>query len=335
MNSYIGHTLQLSGVVEYRLTGGKGDGMRMLRVKNGKGLEFEISLDRCADIVTLNLDGINMGYFAPCGYVHPSYYNNRGSEFLKSFTAGFFTTCGLTAVGSPCVDEGEELPLHGTISHTPCEQFSVRETDESIVIEATIRDASIFSHQLMLMRTYKVSKLENTVTLQDCIVNIGAKESPLLLLYHCNMGYPLLSEHAEVVIPADSVAPRNAHAAEDIENCLRMEAPQADYEERCYYHNIKGKNGLGCCGLYNPSIDKGVSICYHKDTLGYFTQWKMMGSGDYVLGLEPGNCTPDGRDVMRKNGTLTMLQPEEEYHTELKFKFYRDAQRFKEEVSCW
>ena len=35
----------------------------------------------------------------------------------------------------------------------------------------------------------------------------------------------------------------------------------------------------------------------------------MMGEGDYVLGLEPGNCEPDGRDVMRKQGKLEILAP--------------------------
>lgn len=34
----------------------------------------------------------------------------------------FLTTCGLQAVGSPCTDEGEELPLHGSIANYPCEQ---------------------------------------------------------------------------------------------------------------------------------------------------------------------------------------------------------------------
>ena len=38
---------------------------------------------------------------------------------------------------------------------------------------------------------------------------------------------------------------------------------------------------------------------------------KMMGVRDYVLGLECGNCYPDGRDVMRKTGMLKVLQPGE------------------------
>ena len=46
--AYYGHESQLFGVEEYRLTGGKGDGMRLLQVRNGKGLDFTVSADRCA-----------------------------------------------------------------------------------------------------------------------------------------------------------------------------------------------------------------------------------------------------------------------------------------------
>ena len=38
----------------------------------------------------------------------------------------------------------------------------------------------------------------------------------------------------------------------------------------------------------------------------------MMGIRDYVLGLECGNCYPDGRDVMRRTGMLKYLAPGEE-----------------------
>ena len=38
----------------------------------------------------------------------------------------------------------------------------------------------------------------------------------------------------------------------------------------------------------------------------------MMGNRDYVLGLEPGNCYPDGRDQARREGRLTYLRPDEE-----------------------
>ena len=165
MNKYIGHPAQIYGVEEMRLTGGKGDGMRMLYVRNGKGLEFWVSLDRCADITRLSLKGDNFSFISACGNVSPNYYDKEGLGFLKSFTAGFCTTCGLTAVGNPCTDDGEQLPLHGTISNIPCENFAYSIEDNNIYIRATVRDARIFSHKLILEREYVVSLDENKLTM--------------------------------------------------------------------------------------------------------------------------------------------------------------------------
>lgn len=61
---YLGHPSQLCGVEEVRLVGGKGDGMRLLQVRNAAGLELTISADRCADISRLIFKGDNMGYFS-------------------------------------------------------------------------------------------------------------------------------------------------------------------------------------------------------------------------------------------------------------------------------
>ena len=318
MNPYIGHESQLYGVEEVRLVGGRGDGMRLLNIKNGKGLELTVSSDRCADISRLSLGGVNFGYFAPCGYVAPTYYDHVGAGFLKSFTAGFLTTCGLSAVGSPCVDDGEETPLHGTISNTPAEIVNYWTDDKYIHVMARIRDAQIFGRQLLLDREYLISLDSNEMTMTDTVTNIGSREVPLQMLYHCNIGYPLLDEDTELSIPSVEVTPRNAHAAEDIQNCLKMEKPQPGYEERCYFHKMQGEAKVI---VYNKKLSKGLIMSYDSNVLKYFTEWKMMGVHDYVLGIEPGNTLPDGRDVMRAKGLLEMLSPGEKKTHSIKFTF--------------
>ena len=321
MNKYVGNELQIYGVEEMRLTGGKGDGMRILQVRNASGLEFCVSLDRCGDISKLLLKGTNFGYFAPCGYVSPKYYDNKGAGFLKSFTAGFFTTCGLNAVGTPCTDNGEELPLHGTISNTPSENYSHYIENDEIHIKLTVRDASLFGYKYLLEREYICPVNKNEIRLCDTIKNIGSNDIPLEILYHCNMGYPLLSENAKVSVPSQEVLPRNDHAKEGIENCLVMEKPQKGYEEKCYYHKMTGKTSVS---ITNPDIKKGLTISYDTEELPCFTEWKMMGEYEYVLGLEPGNCYPDGRDVMREKGMLKILKPDEAVKNHIKFEFMEE-----------
>lgn len=308
MNPYIGHNSQLCAAEEVRLVGGKGDGMRLLQIRNAAGLEMTISADRCADISRLIFKGDNMGYFSPNGYVAPTYYDEPGAGFLKSFTAGFLTTCGLTAVGSPCTDEGEDLPLHGTIGNTPCERIWWDEDDGTIYIHAIVNDSGIFARKLMLKRTIAVSKAAGTFTITDTVENQGDTVSPVMILYHMNMGYPLLSENSVVEIPSISVKPRNDHAAKDLDTWHKMLPPTPGFEEQCYFHSFANE---GKASIYNLDIHKGLTISFDSKSLDYFTEWKMMGYRDYVLGLEPGNCHPDGRDVMRKEDKLKFLLPGE------------------------
>ena len=328
MNNYVGNPLQTRGVEHYTLGGAKGEGMKFLFVRNGLGLELWISLDRCADVSRVTFKGNNIGYFSPCGYVHPKYYDGNGTGFLKSFTAGFFTTCGLTAVGSPCTDDGETLPLHGTISNTPAELISVIESDTKLRIVTKVRDCTIFGRKLIMRREYIVSYSSNTFSVNDTVTNEADIESPYMILYHCNFGYPLLDEKAEVIIPNSGVTPRNAHAAENIMTALTMEKPRAGYEECCYYYDVDVKNGRSSVGIYSGSINTGVIISYNKSELPCFTEWKMMGRTDYVLGLEPGNCTPDGRNVLRKNGMLKFLNPGESADTSVTFSLTENYNEF-------
>lgn len=320
MNPYIGHDSQVYGIEEHRLVGGKGDGMRLLEINNGKGAELTVVLDRCADISRLRYKGVNLSYFSPCGYVAPAYYDAAGANWLKSFTAGYLTTCGLQAVGSPCTDEGEELPLHGSIANMPAEQVYWLEEEGDLVVHATIRDEGVFAPKLRMSREIRVSLRSNEFSIQDTIENTGDTKQPFEILYHMNMGYPMLDEDSILEIPSAEVLPRDEHAAEDIGNWMHMMKPEAGYVERCYYHKFPDRNGKA--GIYQPKLGKGLEITFDAEELDGFVEWKMMGVRDYVLGLECGNCYPDGRDVMRKTGMLKFLEPGEKKTYQVKVRMF-------------
>ena len=320
MNPYIGHDSQVYGIEEHRLVGGKGDGMRLLEINNGKGVELTVVLDRCADISRLRYKGVNLSYFSPCGYVAPAYYDAAGANWLKSFTAGYLTTCGLQAVGSPCMDEGEELPLHGSIANMPAEQVYWLEEEGDLVVHATIRDEGVFAPKLRMSREIRVSLRSNEFSIQDTIENTGDTKQPFEILYHMNMGYPMLDEDSILEIPSAEVLPRDEHAAEDIGNWMHMMKPEAGYVERCYYHKFPDRNGKA--GIYQPKLGKGLEITFDAEELDGFVEWKMMGVRDYVLGLECGNCYPDGRDVMRKTGMLKFLEPGEKKTYQVKVRMF-------------
>ena len=309
MNPYIGHDTQYYGVEEHRLVGGKGDGMRLFEINNGKGLELTVSPDRCGDITRLKFRGINLSYMSPCGYVAPAYYDSIGTNWLKSFTAGFLTTCGLQAVGSPCVDEGEELPLHGSIANQPCEQAYWTEDEEWLVMHLLVKDETIFGYKLRMERQIKVSKKENAFEICDKITNTGDKVEPMEILYHMNMGYPLLDEDSVISIPAAEVIGRDECAAADIDNWMHIQKPTTGYQEKCYYHKFADEKGQA--SIYQAKLNTRLTISFNAAELDGFVEWKMLGVRDYALGLECGNCYPDGRKAMRESGMLKFLQPGE------------------------
>lgn len=328
MKNYVGNSLQVRGAEQYILQNGKGDGMHFIYVRNGLGLEAWISLDRCADLSRVIYKGYNYAFMSPCGYVAPQYYNVDGAGFLESFTAGFCTTCGFTNVGGPHIDEGEQLPMHGTVSNIPAVITRIQDDDDGLTVEATVRDAVIFGKKLIMKRKYFFSYSQSIIKLEDAVINEGDDDSPFMILYHCNMGYPLLSENSILKIPNNSYIPRDKDAADYNDTALEMEIPQARFAERCYYYDVAEKDGKANVGIYNGKIGVGLVMSYDKSTLPCFTEWKMMGKTDYVLGLEPGNCNPDGRNAVRQKGILRTLHPDEQEKMTLEFKFVSNEDEF-------
>lgn len=329
VNEYIGCQEQICGVEEYCLCRGRGKGMHLCEVRNGKGLEFTVSPDRCLDVSRLSFKGVNCSFMAPAGYVAPQYFMKRDKDFLKSFTCGFFTTCGLKNVGPACESRGENLPLHGTISNTPADNFWYEYDTDQILIKGLIRDEEIFGDKLVLNRKLTCSLKENRLEIQDRIKNTGDRRSPLMILYHFNVGYPLLSEEAELYIGSDKVKPRDAKAESGMDRWKEIEKPQAEYKEQCFYHQF---SGIGKAGVFNEKQKIGFLIEFDSSELNHFTQWKMMGVRDYVMGLEPGNCNPESQKKLLDKNELCWLESGEEKKFYIQVRFFEEYSRWKKEL---
>ena len=100
---------------------------------------------------------------------------------------------------------------------------------------------------------------------------------------------------------------------------MKMIKPERGYVERCYYHKFEQE---GRAQIYQPKLKQGLEITFDPQQLDGFVEWKMMGVRDYVLGLECGNCYPDGRDVMRKTGMLKVLEPGEKKIYQVKIRCF-------------
>lgn len=315
----IGHISQLGGLKGHTLSEGPAAGIRAVDFRTTRGLEFTVLLDRAMDISEARYKGMSLCYRCPSGDVAPSYYDPRGAEWLWTFFGGLLTTCGLTQVGPPHSDGPEELGLHGRVSTAPAERVSLSERWEGdalrLEVTGVVREARLFGPNLEMKRTITARGDGATLSVRDVFANVGARPAPLMALYHINAGFPLLDERAELVLPSLEVRPRDAEAEKGEEKWAEMHAPVTGYAERVYFHTMRASpDGMVTCALINRRLPGGLGLRlrYSLAELPFFTQWKMLGDREYVLGMEPGNCKPVGRAAARAAGELAELAVGEE-----------------------
>ena len=318
---HMGSISQLGGVREVILADGRFRGVRAAEFETGTGFSFTVLLDRGMDIGPCKYQGAALAWEAAPGPAHPAYYDAKGLGWLRSFHGGLVATCGLTYAGAPTVDEGQELGLHGRISNTPASNVWVdgawHDDEYEMWALGRMREAVVFGENLTLTRRVSSRLGESHLRIRDRVVNEGCSVTPFMMLYHCNFGFPLLAEGTTLIAPSLSVVPRDAVAAPGLANHARYEAPIDGYAEQVFYHEMKAdKDGFVTVILanhgYNNGAGLGAYLKYRQAELPRFAQWKMVGAGTYVTGLEPANCGVEGRDKDRASGKLQFLQPGEQ-----------------------
>ncbi len=315
--NYAGDMAQVGGIRMVEWSEGVSRGLRVAEVTSGSGLAFSVLLDRGMDIGPANYKGMPLAWISPAGFAHPAYYEPEGANWLRTFGGGLLTGCGLTSVGSPGEDEGESFGLHGRLSHLPVRQVCVDERWEGdecfFVVAGEVRQARVFGENLRLKRKIEVGLGGNTISIEDMVENLGKSASPLMLLYHINLGFPLLDESTELKATPHPVEPRDAVACTGLDDWMHFQAPTADYQEQVFYHDLPAdQEGWIRMQVVNRKLHLKLEVRQQKSTLLNLVEWKMMGQGTYVLGLEPANCHVLGRKAEREGGTLQFLEAGEQ-----------------------
>ena len=323
---YVGDSDQLMSLHEAVLTGGFQKGVQVIEVANGGNLSVTVLPGRCMDLYQVRYKGKNMNYIAPCGIVAPEYYDAQGFRWLRNFFVGMLTTCGLQNLGIPTEKDGEELGLHGRIANAPAENVKyargVNGENPTITLEGTMREARIFGENLTLHRKLEFEYENDSILMTDTITNHGFGNRQFVYALHLNYGYPLLEEGTKLIFDSLETVPREAHAAKYADTWRQVEAPQYPYPERCYFHKIqKDKNGMAQYTVFNEKRSIGVNIQYDGNDLPYFCQWKMLGKGEYVMGMEPMNTFLDGPKVDQESCPAPILEPGESKIYKVKMNF--------------
>ena len=92
----------------------------------------------------------------------------------------------------------------------------------------------------------------------------------------------------------------------------RFTEPMRGFTEQNFFHTMAGDvHGFCHAAIINRGLAGGLGlyIKFERDSLPYLSEWKMMGEGDYAVGIEPSNTKCMNRSDLRKQGLLPFLEP--------------------------
>jgi hypothetical protein len=321
-------------VASRRLTGGLRDGVNVLEIHNG-AWGFTVVPTRGMSIHRASLGDFEIGWRSPVrGPVHPKFvglWAPHGIGWLDGFDE-LLVRCGLESNGPPVFDEQGRLkhPLHGRIANQPAHRVELTVDSQSgeITLRGEVDESRLFHNKLRLTTTIRTRFDERGLRIRDEIANLSAQPGELQLLYHINLGQPLLTPGAKVVVPLKVLVPQTPHAAKGLSWWDSYREAEPGFAEHVFHTEpAADAQGNTRALLRGAGGDQGVGVRFNVRQLPLFTLWKSLqpAADGYVTGLEPSINYPNPRVFEQENGRVAVLAPGEGRAFDVALEVYPDA----------
>lgn len=324
----IGHISQIGGVQLLMSDNGPSRGVRLLEFRTGTGFNFHVAVERGMDVSYCEYQGASLAWIPHTRLPGPWYFEQQ-TEFgwLRTALGGFNNSSGMVHIGNPETDSvehynfparpDERYGVHDRMALIPGELISMGERWEGdeCIVEAVgkVTQAQTYGENLVMTRRYSARIGESRFFMRDEIENAGYLPTVHMLLYHINTGFPFVDEGSELIAPfggPPQVLFGDADA-NDPESYRRFIAPQKDWVQQTFEHSmVADSEGNVAVAIVNTRLGEGgqgLYVRYDKRVMPRYIEWRMMGQGQYAVGIEP--CTNTfGRDEARRLNELITLQ---------------------------
>lgn len=271
---------------------------------------------------------VEFGWNSPVqGPVHPSLVpvgDPSGIGWLEGFDE-LLVRCGLLSNGAPDFEPSGNVlyPVHGRIANLPADSLRIeyRPEDGFLDVIGTVTESRFLIYTLQLesrirFRIHPTSDNTtgihpNTIEIQDTVTNLRSTPGSMQLLYHINLGQPVLQAGSKIVAPLHRLAPRDPRAAEGVTHWDRCNGPESGYAEQVYYCDpICDAEDWTQAMLCNGDESLGFTVHFDKSTLPVVNFWKNTQSVEdgYVMGIEPATGFPNTKTFEQRNGRVVPLQ---------------------------
>lgn len=320
----VGRLEQVAGVRLATLGDGLARGVRVLEFRTGTGFLFDVVVDRAFDVARCEMGGRPLDWQSNQGIVGPWYYEPESWGWFRGWGGGMVVTCGLDHTLGPGEDSAEDFHqphirktvpygLHGRVGGLPARLIGYGERwdgDECVLwAEGEVLQSEVFAEHLQLHRRIEARVGESRFTIRDEVTNVGHSRTSHMHLYHCNVGFPVVDEGSELLVPATKTT---TDYGVPIEGYRRLTGPQKDFTEACFEHELVAeRSGTVPVAVVNRRLGLGVYQVFKLDQMPHHTVWRMMGEDTYALAMEPSTNRDAGRWDAIKRGELLYLEPGE------------------------
>ncbi len=321
--------------------GGRSDGVHVVSLDNGLQ-SIDILPTRGMGIWRVRRGDRTLGWQAPAREpVHPAFVplmEPAGLGWLDGFNE-LLCRCGLESNGPPEFDDAGKLlrPLHGRIANMPAHyvELIVDEDAKVLTLRGMVDEARFIFQSLRLTTSISTKIGSNEFTWTDEVENIGGRDASLQMLYHFNIGQPLLQPGSLITAPIKTVAPKTEVAAkEGIETWNIVPPSRPGSDEQVYVCDLAadaaGDTQVLMSGLTNG---EAVGLRFNKRTLPCFTVWRNTPAENdgYVVGMEPGTNYPNPRAFEQQHGRVVTLKPGEKWSAAVTASWLTDARAIAKE----
>lgn len=337
LGAHAGNLTQFGGVRLVSCEDGVERGLRLLEFRTGTGLCFSVMIDRAMDVAEMSHAGRAIGWHSPTGFRHPGLHEPEGEGGLgwqRSFS-GFLGTCGLDHIFGAEVVDGSNYTsvrrakirhgIHGRIGAVPARLTGYGERWEGdrciLWAEGVVVQAAVFGEVLHLHRRIEADLGGNEVRLSDRVVNAGHLNTPHMLMYHINLGYPVVDAGARYLAPVRQVVWTNhADLAAQGVGYRRCPGPIAGFTEQVWEHEMAADAaGVVPVAVVNDRIGLGLLVETRADQFPCAVQWQNFQADHYVMGVEPATHHVLGNQVARDRGEMIWLGAGEERRYDSRF----------------
>ena len=183
-------------------------------------------------------------------------------------------------------------------------QGLVEDTDAPFLYcETEFVQAMPFVSALRLQRRIELPVGGQSVRLRDTVRNVGHTDSTHMMLYHFNLGFPLVAEGTMLDLGNDTCV------WSDRDHYLRavFGPPQVGVQNSLAVFQHQGD--VAAISLASPVLGRRLRMTYPTATLPYCQVFRMAGQGAYGACIEPCTTGARTRQDARAQGEMIILGP--------------------------